>query len=104
MADETNTRQPVENIPSVAGDVSAIASSSAPFLYFEEASAYGVLNGVVRITLEAHRLLPHNGNVSLDRVIVAHLRMNLAAAVSLKAALDGALLLAAPTAGDGKAN
>jgi hypothetical protein len=34
-----------------------------------------------------------------DRVIVAHLRMNVPAALSLKAAIEGALLLAAPAAG-----
>jgi hypothetical protein len=34
-----------------------------------------------------------------DRVIVAHLRMSAPAAMALKAALEGALLLAAPVAG-----
>ena len=37
--------------------------------------------------------------VSTDRVIVAHLRMNIPAALALKAAIEGALLLATPAAG-----
>jgi hypothetical protein len=35
--------------------------------------------------------------VKIDRVIVAHLRMNIPAARSLKASLEGALLLATPS-------
>ena len=73
----------------------------APFLYFENASAFGHLSGIIRITLEAARIIPAPGNqgVVIDRVIVAHLRMNIPAALSLKAAIDGALLLATPAAG-----
>jgi hypothetical protein len=42
----------------------------------------------------------------LDSVVVAHLRMSVPAAQMLKAAIDNALLLAAPVAGapGGKAN
>lgn len=63
MADDPNPKPPVEVIPSVQGGISAIGSAHAPFLYFEDASAFGVLNP---------------------------------AANALKAAIDGALLLAAP--------
>ena len=98
MADDPNPKPPVEIIPSVEGGISAIASAHAPFLYFEEARAFGHLNGIIRITLEAARILATGtGEIAFDRVVVAHLRMNIPAALSLKAAIDGALLLAAPT-------
>ena len=99
MSDKTNVKPPVEVIPSVAGEISAIASAHAPFLYFENAPAFGHLNGVIRITLEASRDVPTPGQtLSSDRVIVAHLRMNIPAALALKAAIEGALLLATPAA------
>jgi hypothetical protein len=97
MADDPNPKSPVEVIPSVQGGISAIGSAHAPFLYFEDASAFGHLNGIIRVTLEASRIFPTGaGQVGIDRVIVAHLRMNIPAALSLKAAIDGALLLANP--------
>lgn len=97
MAQNPDVKPPVEVIPSVAGEVSAIASAHAPFLYFEDATAYRHLNGIIRITLEASRDIPAPGGqqaVLSDRVIVAHLRMNVPAARSLQAAIEGALRLA----------
>ena len=71
----------------------------APFLYFENASVSGHLNGVIRVTLEASRIMPGDqGRVFSDRVLVGHLRMNIPAAQSLRAALDRALLMASPAA------
>ena len=102
MPENPDVKPPVEVIPSVAGEISAIASAHAPFLYFEHASAFGHLNGIIRITLEAARIMPAPGNpraAVTDRVIVAHLRMNVPAALSLKAAIEGALRLAAPASG-----
>lgn len=77
-------------------------SANAPFIHFESASASGCWNGVIRITLEATRTVPsgQDGGVVNDRVVTAHLRMNISAAQSLKAALEGALLLASPTGSD----
>ncbi len=84
--------------------ISEIGSAHAPFLYFESASAFGFWNGVVRITLEAMRTIPsgQDGGVVNDRVITAHLRMNIPAALSLKAAIEGALLLARPAESETK--
>jgi hypothetical protein len=96
MADDSNPKPPVEVIPSVQGSISAIGSAQAPFLYFENASAFGIMNDIVQITLESQRIFPADGRVAADRVVVAHLRMNIQAALSLRAALDGALLLANP--------
>jgi hypothetical protein len=95
MVEETNARSPVEIIPSIEGGISAIASAHAPFLYFENAPAVGHLNGIIRITLTASRILPGD-SASEDHVIIAHLRMNVPAAESLKTAIESALLLAAP--------
>jgi hypothetical protein len=100
VSDKTNVQPPVEVIPSVAGEISAVASAHAPFLYFDNAPVFGCFNGVVRIMLEAVRTMPTPGQtVSTDRVIVAHLRMSIPAALALKAAIEGALLLATPAAG-----
>jgi hypothetical protein len=100
MSENTNVPPPVETIPSVERGISAIASAHAPFLYFENAPAFAHLNGIIRVTLEAARDIPLTAeNVTYDRVIVAHLRMNIPAARSLMAALQGALLLATPAAG-----
>jgi hypothetical protein len=98
MAQNPDVKPPVEVVPSVAGEISAIASAHAPFLYFDDATAFGHQNGIIRVTLEAARIMPAPGNpraAVTDRVIVAHLRMNVPAALALKAAIEGALLLAA---------
>lgn len=88
----------VETIPSVQGGISAIASADAPFLYFEGAPFYGLLNGVGQVTLDTGRIFgaDANGKVIMDRVLVAHLRGNLNAIRSLRAALDGIILMSEP--------
>jgi hypothetical protein len=86
----------VEVIPSVQDGISAIASSHAPFLYFEAAPTAAHLNGIIRVTLTAARDLPMLGVPGRDHVIVAHLRMNIPAALALKATLESVLLLAQP--------
>jgi hypothetical protein len=76
----------------------------APFIFYEVAPAFGVTNGVVNITLSANRTrIGTDGNVLNDQVVVAYLRGNIPAALSLRQAIDSALLLAAPTE-EGKAN
>jgi hypothetical protein len=99
MSDDTNAKPPVETIPGVEGGISEIASAHAPFLYFDIATNFGFNNGIVNVTLETVRYMSAGQKVTLDRVVVAHLRMSIPAASSLKAALDGALLLASPAAG-----
>jgi hypothetical protein len=107
MPDKPAAPPQVEIIPSVEGSLSAIASANAPMLYFEEAPVFGAYNGVLRVTLTAGRLLPQRPSapdgpygVSRDHVVVAHLRMTVPAARLLKAAIDDAILLATPAAGD----
>jgi hypothetical protein len=99
MADEPTPTIPVqvaEIIPSVAGDVSGIASANAPFIYFDGAPTFGFNEGVANITLEALRYSHAQGKIVSDKVIVAHLRMGLPAMLRLKGAIEGALLLAQP--------
>ena len=89
---------PVEAIPSVAGGLSGLASAQAPFVYFENAPAFGTMNGILKVTLTATRDMPlANNKIASDHVVVAHLRMNMAAARALKTALEGAILLASPS-------
>jgi hypothetical protein len=89
---------PVESIPSVQGGLSGLGSANAPFIYFDNAPDFGTMNGIIKITLTATRDLPQaNNKIASDHVVVAHLRMNMAAARALKAALDGAILLASPS-------
>jgi len=89
-------KAPAAKIPEV--NISEAGSSHAPFLYFERASAFGHFEGLVRITLESQRILPHSsdGGVTVDRVVNAHLRMSIPAAQSLKRAIESALLMLAP--------
>jgi hypothetical protein len=98
MADDPNTR-PAQVIP--VSDV-----PHAPFLFFEVAPAFGVTNGVVNITLSANRTWIGPNGIVNEQVVVAYLRGNIQAALGLRAAIDSALLLAAPTAqgSEGKAN
>lgn len=96
---EHDPAPPVEIIPSLQGSLSALGSADAPFLYFENAPAFGTLNGILKVTLTATRdMVQPSGQICSDHVVVAHLRMNAHAARALKAALDGALLLASPPA------
>ncbi|MEJ0094657.1 MAG: hypothetical protein WDN46_14865 [Methylocella sp.] len=81
----------VEIIPSVAQGISAVASASAPFLYFERAPFLGHMDGVVKVALEVSRhvaVSPAGNEVLMDRVIVAHLIGSMEAMKSLRSALD----------------
>ena len=100
MADDPRREAPApvftESVPAQYGGLSAIASASAPFIYFDTVSNFGFNAGIANATLEATRFISTSDNVLHDRVIVAHLRMSLAAAVALRAALDGVILAATP--------
>ena len=99
MADKPDAPYFVENIPGLRNGISAIASANAPFVYFENIPFYGLMNGIGQVTLEASRIFGSapDGTPIIDRVIVAHLRGNIPAIRSLRAALDGILLMAEPT-------
>jgi hypothetical protein len=65
----------------------------APFIFFEVASNIGFTNGIVNVTLAAARHLIKNGAPHTDIVSMAYLRCNLTAAIGLRDALNGAILL-----------
>jgi hypothetical protein len=95
MADHPDARQQV---------MPAVVDPHAPFIYFEIAPALGHANGVFSVTLTANRTYPgKDGIVVNEQVAVAYLRGNAAAFMSLRHAIDNAILMAAPTA-EGKAN
>jgi hypothetical protein len=78
----------------------------APFIFYEFVPGFGFTNGVVNITLSAHRTFAGPNGIVTEQVVVAYLRGNVQAALSLRQALDSALLLATPPAegSEGKAN
>jgi hypothetical protein len=96
MADNPDTRP--------KATVSVADTQHAPFIFYEGACALGFGNGVVSLTLSAIRnCIGADGAVVSDHVVTAYLRGNVQAAISLRDAINDALLLAAPTA-DGKEN
>jgi hypothetical protein len=94
----------IEQVPSVQGSLSGLASAHAPFIYFDSCPNYGFNGGVANLSLEAIRFTasPTGQGVLADRVTVAHLRMSFDAVRALKAAIEGIELLAAPALGDKK--
>lgn len=76
----------------------------APFIFYECAPTFGITNDIITITLTAGRAwIGPDGQVMRDHVVVAYLRGDVKAALSLRQSLEDALLMAAPTPGD-KAN
>jgi hypothetical protein len=77
----------------------------APFVFFEGAPTFGFVNGVVNVTLAAGRTwISPDSVVVNDYVVVAYLRGNIPAMLSLRQAIDQALLLASPVEGGGASN
>ncbi len=94
MADNPNPR-------AVKAPVPISDTSHAPFIYFENAPTFGITNGVVNITLSANRnCAGPDGRIVNQQIVVAYLRGNIPAAISLRHAINSALLLAAPTGQD----
>src|SRR5215467_10820937 len=93
MADNPEARP--EKVPAVAFS----DTPHAPFIFYENAPAFGLANGVVNITLSANRTYAGpDGAVVNEQVVVAYLRGNIPAALTLRKAIDKALLLASPSA------
>jgi hypothetical protein len=102
MADNPDTR-PKDGTVIPVSDI-----AHAPFIYYEWTPSFGFTHGVVNVTLSANRTWIGLNGIMNEQVVVAHLRGNIQAAISLRKALDDALLLAAPVAraegAEGKAN
>jgi hypothetical protein len=84
-------------LPQARAPTSVIKNAAAaPVVFFDNAPTYGHMNGMIQVTLAAGLLVPKTDNTVLVEVVAAgHLRCSVAAAVSLREALDGALKLAA---------
>jgi hypothetical protein len=91
MTEKPDTR-PKEGMPLPVSD-----TPHAPFIFYEVAPAFGFTNGVVNITLSANRTWVGPNGAMNEQVVVAYLRGNIQAALSLRQAIDSALLLGAPT-------
>jgi hypothetical protein len=64
----------------------------------DQVSTYGATYSILNVTLEANRYTVDAAGAPVrDRVVVAHLRMSVPAALSLKNAIEAALLLAKST-------
>ncbi len=82
MPEKPDVKPPVEFIPSGLDQISAIASAHAPFLYFDRVPTYGANHSMLNITLEADRnMVDAAGAPARDKVVVAHLRMSVPAAI-----------------------
>src|SRR5262249_31589799 len=91
MADDPNTRPQKKGVAIPASDI-----PHAPFIFCEEAPAYAFMNGVVHITLSANRTwIGPDKEVVNDQVVVAYLRGNPRAMLSLRQAIDKAISFAA---------
>ena len=68
-----------------------------PVVYFDSAPSLSYLNGVIGVTLVASGNVPGpNETVISVASVVAHLKCSIPAALALKSAIEGALLLAQP--------
>jgi hypothetical protein len=87
-------------------EVIALQSTPMPILYFDGAPCLSHIKGVIGITLTVTGGVPtQSGGVDSVASVVAYLKCNVPAAVSLRHALDQALLLAQPVENpEGKAN
>jgi hypothetical protein len=97
MADDPDPRAPEVTIIPVSD------TTHAPFIFYEWAPSFGFVNGIVNVTLSASRSTVGPAGIVNEQVVVAYLRSNVQAALSLRKAIDDALLMGAPTTGD-KAN
>jgi hypothetical protein len=90
---------PESPVPTGPPRLTVTDTGIAPYIYFEGAPNFGFSNGIVTVILAANRHLLRDGAPVTSVVATAHLRCNVPAAVELRIALDGALLLAARTHG-----
>jgi hypothetical protein len=72
----------------------------APILYVDGSTNMGCNNQVVSLTLVTAVYLPQSdGQVTTEWVVSAHLRMSIVAAMSVRDAINKALLIAMPSEG-----
>jgi hypothetical protein len=91
----TDDKSLAEAIGERAG-LTVVDAANAPFIYFEEAPALGHVNGLIRVTLTAERVLLNKGVPVGEQVVTGYLRTNIQGARALIDALNSALLMAIP--------
>ena len=64
---------------------------NVPFIYFDRAPTFGILNGAVQIEVAADVLYPIPKGVDVRTTLTAHLRCSPAGAMALMDAIKGAL-------------
>lgn len=68
-----------------------------PIIVFEAAPSFGYTNGLIDVCLVTTRIVPRIGSQTVrEAAIVANLRCTAAGAISLRDALNGALLMLEP--------
>src|SRR5262245_1006049 len=83
-----------------AAQIADSSTGTAPFIYFDEVLTAGIHQGNIRLELGASTTIPTaDGQTKTVHVITAHLRCSPSAAVTLRKAIDDALLLLAPAEG-----
>lgn len=81
------------------GGITVTDPRNAPIVYFDGAPNFGVVNGIVNVTLALDRHMAKPSEIEIDVIVAAHLRCSIPAAESLIRALQGALLLAQKPSG-----
>jgi hypothetical protein len=81
MSENPDTR------PAVGAAIQVSDTPHAPFIFYENAPAIGFTNGVVNITLSANRTLIGQDGAVNEQIVVAYLRGNIQAALSLRQAV-----------------
>jgi hypothetical protein len=102
VTDSTNPHGTIQ----IGGEIVSLSPTSLPVVYFDSAPSFSHLSGIIGVTLTVTGNVPVvDGNVAACASVVAHLKCNIHEAMALRAALDGALLLAQPVENPGgKAN
>ncbi len=97
MPAENEVLKPIRPAPEITAE-GAMASTHAPFIFFDAAAQLHLQDGVARISLEAQRqyLKPPTFEPAIDVVTVCQLRGSLRAFQHLKQAIERIELLAAP--------
>ena len=96
----------IGSIDAGGGKIIPLSQIPMPVIYFDAAPSLSHQNGIVGVTLIVTGNVPtSNGNIIQCASVVALLKCNIPAAISLRAALDSALLLAQPVQNpEGKSN
>jgi hypothetical protein len=88
-------------LPRRKDELNLAASANAPVVFFDVVTNAATSNGIVSVTLDAYRhLAPCEGDLLIDRVVVAHLRMSIPAARNLFEVLNKVMLAVAPAHGE----